>query len=345
MWSSRKAAWGIRILERYKNCRDGKAKALFWRKETSSVQLKLRGIAGHKLHIYILKVSRQVPQATIVVVQLLSRVQLFVTSWTAARQASLSFISWSLLKLMSIECHPTISSSIAPFSSCPQSFPASGSFSMNRLLELGSQSIGASASASVLAMNIQGWFPLGLTGLISMLSKGLFSSTTVQKHQFCGAQPSLWSSSHILTTGKTTALTIYTFVHKVMSLLFNTLPRFITAFLPRSKHLLISWLQSPSAVTLEPKKIKFVTVSTFSSSICHEPMRLDARISVFWMLNFSLSSFTLIKSLFSFSLLSAIRVVSSTYLRLLIFLPAILIQLVIHLARHFTLMSLCLYVK
>ena len=132
MWSSRKAAWGIRILERYKNCRDGKAKALFWRKETSSVQLKLRGIAGHKLHIYILKVSRQVPQATIVVVQLLSRVQLFVTSWTAARQASLSFISWSLLKLLSVElmmpsnhlilCHsllllPSIFPSIRIFSS------------------------------------------------------------------------------------------------------------------------------------------------------------------------------------------------------------------------------------
>ena len=148
-----------------------------------------------------------------------------------------------------------------------------------------------------------------------MLSKGLFSSTTVQKHQFCGAQPSLWSSSHILTTGKTTALTIYTFVHKVMSLLFNTLPRFITAFLPRSKHLLISCLQSPSAVIFEPKKIKSVTVSILSPYIYHEVMGLDAMILVFWMLSFradfSLSSFIFVKRLLSYSSLSAIRVVSS----------------------------------
>ena len=89
------------------------------------------------------------------------------------------------------------------------------------------QRIGASASASVLPMNIQGWFPLGLTGLISLKSKGLsriFSRTTVQKHQFFSAQPSLWSNSHLyMTTGKTIALTRWTFVGKVMSLLFNTL--------------------------------------------------------------------------------------------------------------------------
>ena len=94
-------------------------------------------------------------------------------------------------------CHPTISTSIAPFSSCPQSFPASGFFPWNQFFASGGQSI--AASAPVLPMNIQDWFPLGLTSLISLLSQGLlrvFSSTTIWKHQFFGAQPSLWSSSH-----------------------------------------------------------------------------------------------------------------------------------------------------
>ena len=97
-------------------------------------------------------------------------------------------------------CHPTISSSVTPFSSWPQSFPASGSFPMSPFFIAGGQSI--AASASVLPMNIQGWFPLGLTGLISLLSMGLsrvFSSTTVQKHQFFSAQLSLWFNSHIHT--------------------------------------------------------------------------------------------------------------------------------------------------
>ena len=99
-------------------------------------------------------------------------------------------------------CHPTISSSVAPFSFCPQVFPASGSFPMSRLFTSGGQSIRASASATDLSMNIQSWFPLVLTGWTSLLSKGLsrvFSSTTVQKHEFFGAQPSLWSNSHICT--------------------------------------------------------------------------------------------------------------------------------------------------
>ena len=98
-------------------------------------------------------------------------------------------------------CHPNISSSVTPFS-CLQSFPASGSFPMSQFFTLSGQSIGASASASILLMNIQDWFPLGLTGLISLQSKGLsrvFSNTTVQKHQFSGTQPSLWSNSHICT--------------------------------------------------------------------------------------------------------------------------------------------------
>ena len=99
-------------------------------------------------------------------------------------------------------CHPTISSSVVPFSSCLLSFPASGSFPMSRLFMSGSQSIGASASAAVLPVNIQDWFPLGLTGCISLQSKGLsrvFSRTTVRKHQFLGVQHSLWSNSHIHT--------------------------------------------------------------------------------------------------------------------------------------------------
>ena len=97
-------------------------------------------------------------------------------------------------------CLPTISFSVFPFSSCLQSFPASGSFPMSRLFASGGQRIGASASASVLPMNMQGWFSLGLTGLISLQSKGLsrvFSNNTVQKHQFFGTQPSLWFNSHI----------------------------------------------------------------------------------------------------------------------------------------------------
>ena len=141
-----------------------------------------------------------------------------------------------------------------------------------------------------------------------------------------------------MTTGKTIALTIWTFVNKVMSLLSNMLFRFVIAFLPSSKHLLISWLKSPSAVILEPKKIKSVNVSFVSSSVCHEVMGPDPMIFVFWVLSFklafSLSSFIFIKRLCSSFLLSAMRVVSSAYLRLLIFLPAILI--VLHLGWHFT---------
>ena len=117
-----------------------------------------------------------------------------------------------------------------------------------------------------------------------------------------------------MTTGKTIALTRWTFVGKVMSLLFNMLPRLVIIFLPRSKHLLIAWLQSPSAVILEPKKIKSVTVSIVSPSICHEMMGPDAMILDFLILSFKLAfsvSFTLIKRLFTSFVLSAIRVVSS----------------------------------
>ena len=120
-------------------------------------------------------------------------------------------------------CHPIILSSVFPFSSCLQSFPASRSFPMSQFFASGGQSIGA--SASVLLMNSQDWFLLGWTDWIFLQSKGIsrvFSNTTVQNHRFFGAQFSLSSNSH-MTTGKTIALTRWTFVSKVMSLLFNIL--------------------------------------------------------------------------------------------------------------------------
>ena len=145
-----------------------------------------------------------------------------------------------------------------------------------------------------------------------------------------------------MTTWKNIALTRWTFVGKVMSLLFNTLSRLVIDFLSRSKHLWISWLQSPSAVILEPKKIKSVTVSIVSPSICHELMRPDAMILVFWMLSFkpafSFSSFTFIKGLLSSYWLSAIRVVSSAYLRLLIFFLAILVPVCVSSSLAFPMM-------
>ena len=121
----------------------------------------------------------------------------------------------------------SLSSSVIPCSSCLQSFPASGYFLMSQLFASGGQSIGA--SASVLPINIQDWFPLGLTSLTSLQSKGLsrvFSNTTVQKHQFSSAQPSLWSHIHAWLLGKSIVLSRRTFVSKVMSLPFNMLSRF-----------------------------------------------------------------------------------------------------------------------
>ena len=137
----------------------------------------------------------------------------------------------------------------------PSIFPSIRVFSMSQF-KSGGQIIEASASSSVLPMNIQDWLPLRLTGWIFLQSRGLsrvFSNTTVQKHQFFVTQLSLWSNSHIhtWTTGQTIALNIQTLVGKIMSLFFNMLSRFVIAFLPRSKSLLISWPQSPSAVILE----------------------------------------------------------------------------------------------
>ena len=196
-----------------------------------------------------------------------------LTPWPVARQASVPFtIYLSLFKFTSIE--PVMSSIyliLYCHFSCLQSFPTSGYFPMSRQFTLGSQRIGASTLASVLPMNIQGWFPLGLIGLISLLSKGfsrVFSNTTILWLKASFHQHSAFfmvQLSHLyMTSGKTIALTRWPIVGKVMSLLFITLSGFVTAFPPRSNHLLLSWLQSPSTVILEPRKIKSVTVFTFS---------------------------------------------------------------------------------
>ena len=190
---------------------------------------------------------------------------------------------------LSCWCHATISSSVVPFSSRLQSFPASRSFQMSQLFASRGQSTGVSALASVLPMNTQDWFALEWTGWISLWSKGLESL-----RHWSSKASILWHSAFFIvqlshpytTTGKTIAWTRWIFVGKVMSLLLNMLSSLVITFFPRSKRLLISRLQSPSAVILEPPKIKSATVSTVSPSICHEVMGLDAMIFFFWMLSF-----------------------------------------------------------
>ena len=157
------------------------------------------------------------------------------------------------------------------------------------------------------------WFDLlAVQGTLKTLLRHYISKASILRHS---ALFIVQLSHPYMTPGKTIALTRCNFVGKVMSLLFNMLSRLVIVFLPRSKCLLISWLQSPSAVILEPKKIKSVTVSIVSPSICHGVIGPDAMILVFWMLSFKpaflLSSFTFIKRLFSSSSLSTIWVVSS----------------------------------
>ena len=169
-------------------------------------------------------------------VQSLSHVQLFATQWTAAPQASLSITNSRSLhtRPLSQWYHPTILSCVVPFSSRVQSFPASGSFLMSQFLASDGQSIGVSASASVLPINVQDWFPLGWTGWISLLSKGL--SSLLQHHSSnasilrCSVFFIVQLSHPYMATGKTIALTRQTFVGKVMSLLFNMLSRLSIAF-------------------------------------------------------------------------------------------------------------------
>ena len=241
-------------------------------------------------------------------VQLLSRVQLFVTLWTAARQASLSITnSQSPPKTMSIElvmpsnhlilCHPLLlPPSILPRitvfsneSALHISWPKYWSFSFN--ISPSDEHPGQ------ISFRMDWMYLLAVQGTLkSLLQHHSPKASILQLSTFFIVQ----LSHPFMTSGKTIALTRQTFVDKVMSLLFNMLSRSLITFLQRSKQLLISWLQSPSAVILEPKKIKSATVSTVSPSIVHEVMGPDAMILVFWMLSFkptfSLSSFTFKRS-------------------------------------------------
>ena len=192
-------------------------------------------------------------------VQLLSRVRLFVTPWTTAHKASQSITNpWSLFILMSIESvmpsyHLILCCPLLP---CLQSFPASGSFQMSQFFTSGAQSTGVSASASVFPMNIQDWSPLmdwldllAVQGTLKSLLQHHSSKASILQHS---AFFIVQVSHPYMTTGKTVALNRWTLVGKVISLPFNMLSRLVITFLPRSKCLLISWLQSPSAVILEP---------------------------------------------------------------------------------------------
>ena len=214
--------------------------------------------------------------------------------------------------------HPIISSSVFFF--CFQSFPASGSLAMSWLFIWGGQSVGASASAADLPVNIQDWFPLGLTSLISLLPN--YSQESSPRPQFKGihflalrrlCDPNL---SYVHDYWKKQSIDNMGLCHQIMSLLFNTSSRFVIAFLPRSKHLLISWLQSPSSVISEPKKI----CHCFYFSLFYLPWSDGTRCHDLSFLNvelrpaFSLSSFTLIKRLFTVLWPSAIGV-SFAYLR------------------------------
>ena len=232
-------------------------------------------------------------------------------------------------------CHPhlllpSIFTSITVFSNesvicirCPKHW----SFSTNPLSEY----------SGLISFRMDWLDLLAVQGILKSLLQHHSSKASILKHSAFFMDQ---LSHPFMTTEKTRALTRWTFVSKVTSLLFNILCKFVIVFLPRSKRLLISWLQSLSAVILERKKIKSVTVFTISPSIWHEVVGPDVMIFVFWMLSFklafSLSSFNFIKRLLTSSSLSAIRVVLPAYLRLLIFLPAILIPACGSPAWHFT---------
>ena len=193
----------------------------------------------------------------------------------------------------------------------PSIFSSIRVFSKSQFFTSGGQSIGASASESVLPMNIQDWFPLGWTGLTPCSPRDSEGSFPIPQFHSSKASISQHSAflmvqlSHpYMTTGKTRVLPRWTFVGKVISLLFNMLSRLVIVFLPRSKWLLLSRLQSPYAVILEPLEIKSLTVSIFTSSVGHEVVGPDAMIFVFWMPSFkptfSLSCFTFIKFFYAF---------------------------------------------
>ena len=244
-------------------------------------------------------------------VQSLSRVRLFATPWIAACQASLSITnSRSSLRLTSIElvmpfshlilCHPLlllppIPPSIRVFSNestLHMRWPRSFSFSIIPSKEI----------PGLISFRVDWLDLLAVQGTLKSLLQHHSSKASILRRS---AFFTVHLSHPYLTTGKTITLTRRTFVGKVMSLHWNILSRLVITFIPRSKRLLISLLQSPSAVILEPRKVKTATVSTVSPSICHEVMGLDAMMLVFWMLSFKpafpCSSFTFIKRLFSLS--------------------------------------------
>ena len=217
-------------------------------------------------------------KAMVFSVQLLSCVQLFATPWTAACQASRSITnSQCSLKLMSLGwwSHPTISSSVIPFSSCLQSFPASGTFPISLCIRRPkywsfSFSISPSNEYSGLISFRMHWLDLlAVQGTLKSLLQHHSSNASILQ---CSAFFIVQLSHPYITAGKTIDLTRCTFVSKVKSLLFNMLSRLVIAFLPKSECLLLSWWQSPSTVILEPRKINSATVSTVSPSICHEVM-------------------------------------------------------------------------
>ena len=214
-----------------------------------------------------------------IVALLLGHVRLFVTPWIAARQAPLSFtVSRSLLRLRSIESGMLSNYLIlcSPLLLFPSIFPSIRVFSNElalhiRWLKYRSFSISPSNEYSGLITFTIDWFDLAVQGTLKSLLQHYILKTSI-----------IWHSGFfmvqffsILDYWKTIALTVQTFAGKVMSLLFDMLSRFVIAFLPRSKRLLISWLQSSSAVIWEPKKIKPVTASTFSLFSCHEMMELN----------------------------------------------------------------------
>ena len=232
--------------------------------------------------------------AAATVVQSLSHLRLFVTPWTAACQASLSFtIFWNFLKFMFVDSGiPSSHFILCGFLLLlPSIFPSIRVFSNESVLCTRWPKYWSFSFSISPSNQYSGFDLLAVQGTLKSLLQHYCSKASIFQ---CSAFFMVQLLHPYMTTGKTITLTICTIVGKVMSLLFNMLSRFVIAFLPRSKHLWISWLQSPSAVILEPKKIKSVTVSTFFPSICHEVMGPDAMIFVFWMLSFKPAFLTLL---------------------------------------------------
>ena len=290
-------------------------------------------------------------QTVVVDVQLLSHVQLFATLWNAASHVPLSFnISRGRLQFMSIEsvmpskhlvlCHALLLPSLFPSIRVFSSESALG-FRWPKYWSFGFSNSPSDEYLELISFRIN-WFDLlAVQGTLKCLLQYHNSKASIVWHSVFFM---VWLSQLYMTLEKIIALTIWTFVSKMMSLHFNTLSKFVIAFPPRGKRLLVSWLQSPSTVILEPKKRKSVSFY-FSISICHEVMGLDAMIFVFWMLSFkpafSLSSFTFIKRLISSSSLSARRAPLHIW-GYWHFSWQSWFQLVLHPAQHFAWCTLCL---